>query len=282
MNTYKRYLICMIMVLAITNPLWARTITFAGYEWTVRSAYGGPGPNHFSDSTEEVWVDSNGYLHMEINYRSGKWYCSAVSLGSSLGYGTNVFVVDGRVDLLDKNIVLGLYTYETDTREIDIEYARWGNVNNDPGQYVVQPGWETGNRYRFDLDFSMGTDVTTNLFDWQEDAISFKSYYGAYTPTPAAEDMIASWVYFGDDNPPVGGELLRMNFWLRKGLAPSDGQNAEIVIRDFKFVASDGNCSIYLPGDINMDCYVNMDDFLELVSMWMYCNDVTNPDCIWP
>ena len=237
MRTDKRYLyiICMIVVLEITNSLWARTISFAGYDWTVRNVQGGPGPNYFSDSVEEVWVDGNGYLHMEINYRNGKWNCSEVYLDGSLGYGTYAFVVDGRVDLLDKNIVLGLFTYETDTREIDIEYARWGNATNYPGQYVIQPGGTTGNVYRYHLDFSTGTDVTTNLFDWRADAISFRSYYGAYTPTPAALDMIASWVYFGDDNPPVGGELVHINLWLMSGLAPSDGQNVEIVIRDFKF-----------------------------------------------
>ena len=180
----KKYLnlIYMIMVLAVTNPLSARTITFAGYDWTVKNVHGGPGPNDFSDSVEEVWVDENGYLHMEINYRNGKWYCSEVYLNSSLGYGTYVFVVDGRVDLLDKNIVLGLFTYETDTREIDIEYARWGDVNNDPGQFVIQPAGTTGNLYRYDLELSTGTEVTTNLFDWRVEAISLKVIMGPIRP----------------------------------------------------------------------------------------------------
>ena len=110
MSMCKRYisLVCIITVLMIINPLWARTIDFAGYKWTVKNVHGGgPGPNYFSDSVEEVWVDENGYLHMEINYRDGKWYCSEVILDASPGYGTYAFVVDGRVDLLDKNIILG-------------------------------------------------------------------------------------------------------------------------------------------------------------------------------
>lgn len=262
-------------MLVTVGPLWARTIPFAGRTWTVKNVYGGPGPNTFSNSEEEVWVDENGCLHMAINYRDGKWRCSEVFLDGSLGYGTYVFVVDGRVDLLDKDIILGLFTYESDTREIDFEYARWGSADNVPGQCVVQPA-TSGHIYRYDVDFSMGTERVTSQFKWQADAIYFKSFYGDYTPVPAAENMIAEWDYFGDHNPPAGGEKVHLNFWLKSGLAPSDGQNAEIVIRDFKFFE---NCSGALPGDVNMDCYVDMDDLLELVGMWMSCNDITNPDC---
>ncbi len=33
----------------------------------------GPGPNVFSDSPENVWVDAAGQLHMRITARDGQW-----------------------------------------------------------------------------------------------------------------------------------------------------------------------------------------------------------------
>jgi hypothetical protein len=43
-----------------------------------------------------------------------------------------VFTIDSRVDLLDRNIVLGLFTWDTyapqyNYREIDFEFSRWQN-----------------------------------------------------------------------------------------------------------------------------------------------------------
>ena len=50
----------------------AETIRWSGYEWKVRSTGGaaqGPGPNIFSDSRDNVFVDSKGDLHLWITQR---------------------------------------------------------------------------------------------------------------------------------------------------------------------------------------------------------------------
>ena len=44
-------------------------LQFSGISWRVKSSgvgKMGPGPNYFSDSTKNVYVDNQGYLHLKI------------------------------------------------------------------------------------------------------------------------------------------------------------------------------------------------------------------------
>lgn len=54
-------------------------IGFAGYTWAVKSSAGkvGPGPNYFSSSTSNVWVDGAG-LHLKITKAKARWYSAEV------------------------------------------------------------------------------------------------------------------------------------------------------------------------------------------------------------
>ena len=105
-----------------------RTISFSGYEWTVRNTNGkqGPGPNYFRDSS--ISVDNKGYLHLWIkkNPATGRWECAEITSKLSFEYGTYQFVVEGPIDKFDKNIVLGLFNYSGNNGldEMDIEIAR--------------------------------------------------------------------------------------------------------------------------------------------------------------
>ncbi|HYT29055.1 MAG TPA: glycoside hydrolase family 16 protein [Ktedonobacteraceae bacterium] len=120
-----------------------RTIEFSGNQWVVKDGgeeRRGPGPNYFSSSPENVWVDSQGQLHLKITNRNNRWYCAEVSLEKPLGYGTYEFFVNGRFDQLDPHVVDGLFLYEDDAHEIDIEFGRWGKRSGENLQYVLQPG----------------------------------------------------------------------------------------------------------------------------------------------
>jgi uncharacterized protein (TIGR02145 family) len=93
------------------------TIHFAGLIWDIKSGYGGPGPNYWSDSPQNVWLDDSGQLHLKIRQDendSNKWYCSEIIAQQSYGYGEYRFYVSSNVNNLDSNIVVGLFTYETD------------------------------------------------------------------------------------------------------------------------------------------------------------------------
>ena len=78
-----------------------RIIEFSGYEWVVRTSdenQVGPGPNLFSDSEQNVWVDQQGRLHLKIVQKAGKWYCSGITLREDFGHNKYIFYVSSRVD----------------------------------------------------------------------------------------------------------------------------------------------------------------------------------------
>jgi hypothetical protein len=222
-----------------TPPPVKRSLSFAGYNWQVKSSDGrvGPGPNLFSDRKEDVFVDEEGRLHLRIVNRDGRWYTTEVINTENLGYGLYTFHLVTPVDQLDPNIVLGLFTWDDNApkenyREIDIEFSRWGQPDNDNAQYVVQPWEKTANIHRFNA--VLGNQTSTHSFLWQANGILFQSSYGHPTAAPFPAD-IQSWSYEGDNNPPPGKENVRINLWLRNGEAPVDGQDSEVIISNFTF-----------------------------------------------
>jgi len=220
-----------------------RTVLFSGRSWTVKSSTSpvGPGPNYFGDTSDDVWIDGGGFLHLKIVFRDGNWHSSEVIGDDVLGHGTYTFTLGSRVDQLDRNIVVGLFTWDTSApefnyREIDIEFSRWGDPLADNSQYVVQP-WDTpGNTLRWDTTLT-GTE-STHAFEWRPDRVEFSSHQGS--PPGAA---IQTWTYNGADVPPEGttSGKARINFWLMGGSAPFDGQEAELLIQSFDFTPLPAN-----------------------------------------
>ncbi|MBI3195275.1 MAG: hypothetical protein HYZ34_12545 [Ignavibacteriae bacterium] len=224
------------------NPVSERTISFSGYEWSVKnseSALWGPGPNYFSESPSNVWVDSFGRLHLKITGRNNLWQCSEVILNQTLGYGYYVFhLAENSAGQMNENGVLGLFTWDDTAvsenyREIDIEFAKWGNAG-DPtnAQFVVQP-WNTpGNLVRW--TFPLTAETSAHWFDWQADSITFGSVKGTNI-FPPYDSLITSWKYTGEDIPSAGTERVHLNLWLINGLAPTDSQEIEIIVSKFEF-----------------------------------------------
>jgi len=216
-----------------------RTLNFSNYEWKVKSSQGrvGPGPNYFSNSSNNVWVDNRGRLHLRITHRNNRWECAEVVSQRSFGYGAYRFYLDTRVDNLDPSIVLGLFTWSDDPaynhREIDIECAKWGNANNSTNaQFVVQPYNPPGHLLRFQVPPFTNT---THSFTWKQNNVFFQCLKGHYTTRPKPKDMIKQWTCT-QSIPKAGGENARMNLWLVGGNAPTDGNEAEIIVKKFEFV----------------------------------------------
>src|SRR5882724_773791 len=88
-----------------------RWLHFSGYDWWVKSSSGrvGPGPNYFSDSTNNVWLDGQGQLHLRITNRSNQWQCAELVSARTFGFGNYRFELSSRVDNLNPNVVLGLF-----------------------------------------------------------------------------------------------------------------------------------------------------------------------------
>jgi hypothetical protein len=228
----------------------SRHVLFSNVLWRVKDSGDqkvGPGPNYFSDDSENVSVDENGHLHVKITNRDGKWQSAEVIHGSpdpeALGYGTYVFQVRGTIDVMDPFVVLGLFTWDSfapefNYREIDVEIARWGNAA-DPtnAQYVVQPYFTEGNLRRFTID-EPGEITTTHTFEWTADGVEFRSWYGDSSVAPTPLTLIDEWSYVGGDTPPAGEENARVNLWLMSGIPPSNGQEYELILEKYEFYAA--------------------------------------------
>ncbi len=228
---------------AAQNPSQAqrRSLSFSGYDWLVKSSDGrvGPGPNYFSDSKDNVSVDAQGRLHLRITRRDGRWHCAEVISQRSFGYGIYRFYLDTKVDKLDPQVVLGMFTWNDapaySHREIDIEVSRWGRAENQNGQFVVQPYTRASNIVRFQIP--PGLSASTHLFTWQPDQVFCQSLKG-HSAVPSDPSSIISRHTFTEGIPQAGGENARVNLWLLAGRAPADGKEIEIVVSKFEFATA--------------------------------------------
>lgn len=233
-------------IVSIEGAQGQRLLNFSGRTWSVKesSTPVGPGPNLFSGSPSDIWVDEEG-LHLRIVQRNGKWYSSECVLQDNLGYGTYVIHTKCRVDILDPNMVFGLFTWDDGApqhnyRELDFEFSRWGD-SLDPtnSQYVVQPFGVPGNLTRYTVDLSPPrTEDLTLIMTWSPGKAEFWTYYGHHFPDSAPdEDLAASWFNEGPDVPPPGGENFRFNLWLVNGNPPQSNAGDEMVITDFFYLS---------------------------------------------
>ncbi|MCB9245059.1 MAG: hypothetical protein H6606_01400 [Flavobacteriales bacterium] len=242
------------------------SVRFSGLDWTVKiyeDVMHGPGPNYFSGDERDVFLDENGYLHMRIAQHQGKWMSSEVVADEPTGYGTYRFTIEGMLDAIPDNIVLGLFTWDNTTfqeqanSEVDIEFSKWGDANAKRTlQYGVQP-INFGPYYPerdFVPEYVPGTmnGVSVHEFTWTDKLITWRSYAGdRVDPTR----LIGEWS-FDQSNPgrvkneggrsskpivipaPGNETSARINFWILTGIAPGPKDNArhEVIIRKFEYL----------------------------------------------
>lgn len=219
-----------------------RWINFSGYDWWVKASPGlvGPGPNYFSDSTNNVWLDELGRLHLRITNRSNQWQCAEVVTKRTFGYGSYRFELDSPVNDINPSVVLGLFTWSDDPaythREIDIECGRWADANDiNNAQYVVQPWDWPGHLVRYAVP--AGVTNSTHRFTWETNRVSYQSQRGSYSPTPATTNIISAWAFTDTSAvPQTGDENVRINLWLINGTPPTDSQAVEFILKSFVFV----------------------------------------------
>jgi hypothetical protein len=219
------------------------SLEFAGRTWRVKGpGYYGPGPNVFCDSPQCVWVDEQGLLHLTLARRGGIWESTEVVLEQALGYGDYIVTTEGRLDLLDPQVVLGIFLWQygpcwdeayfwwNPYNEIDIEYSRWGNPSQDIAQFVAQPYDHPGNLERFAADFADG-EIASHAMRWLADRIEYRVWRGG----PADESpatTIHAWTYIGPHVPRPEQPRFHLNLWKLDG-TPAAAQ--QVVVRDFTF-----------------------------------------------
>jgi len=245
------------------EPQQQKVINFAGIEWETESSMNqtiNPGDNFFSSSEKTLWVDSNGWLHLRIypDELSSKWACASLHSVQPVRYGTHRFRIIGNLGSLDKNVVLGLFLYKADQRdlddhaEIDYEFSTWGFPQEyedgsvtypcSNAQMVFWPQWK-GDKTpvpAFTKHFwipQTQTTMTTHEMEWYHHFLRLSSYwFGDLQPNE--EDLIASCEVSPKTHPGVyipeeeDQMLLNINLWLNQFVEkPSDGMPVEVMIQ---------------------------------------------------
>jgi hypothetical protein len=252
-RTLSRIAAASIAVLLTTFVCLPATITWSGRTWNVTS--GGMVAGN-TGSAGNVVVDSNGYLHLKISKSGTAWTCAELFTTGNIGFGSYRWQVDGPVDKMDKNVVLGLFPYGPDiglgadgTNEIDVEYSRWGNAAWPDGNYTVYPnsGATVGDTT---FDFTLSGTLTTSSFVWNATSIAYRTQQGL-KPMGDTSGTIKTWTYAPANpsvNIPQRAMPVGMNLWLcdGSGNAPSNGLPVEIVIHSFDYIPLDVSARIPL------------------------------------
>ena len=232
----KQQLISQTASASSVNNASESTIQFSGYTWNVKNgSHLGPGPNYWSK--KNVWVDANGFLHLKITKDSatGKWYCAEVSTQQTFGFGTWQFWVEGRIDRMDKNVVLGLFNYSGNDGfdEMDIEWARWGNKHYPNCNYTIWPAEKGFKNFSYVKEITLTGKNTTQRFTRTDTSVHLQSLQG-FTDGNRNEFASATCT-----QPPNSVSTLQMpayiNLWLMSGLAPANGKEVEIIIHKFSY-----------------------------------------------
>ena len=216
----------------------AKTLFFSGMSWTVRpNGQGGPRNNNWCEAN--AFVDAAGALHLRITHSKGKWCAAEIVSDVRLGYGTYQFQLKSRVDLLDRNVVLGLFNYPTAdvgpdaSNEIDIEFARWGDARANMLNYTAWPVLPALGPWGNTFPLSLNGDLSTHRFIWRPTFIRYQSTHGHYDGNPYP---IADWTFAPPDylqRIARAAMPVHMNLWLFA--VPSNKKPVEIVISQFKY-----------------------------------------------
>jgi hypothetical protein len=220
------------------NPYLDQPLAFSGYNWVRKEArcLAGPGPNLFSPNN--VWVDTNGHLHLAITQSGGSWRAAEAYLATSLGYGEYRIHTIGRIDILDPRTVLGMFTWDDfappNFRELDIELSRWSDPGDlDNAQFVVQPFTNPNNLVRFPIALTNDDTFLTHLIEWLPGRVTFSVFRGHHFGVSNESDLVQRWTRQGSVVPTAGGETFRLNLWLDHGQPPLNGLGNEVVITYF-------------------------------------------------
>jgi hypothetical protein len=240
MRRFRLFFHTVIVLIFLTgfssSPASARIIRFSGYDWQVREdRSGNPGNNRWKGTN--VWLDSNGNLHLKISKIDGHWYSAEVQTTLSLGFGEYQFQVVGRIDQLDPNIVLGLFSYPVSdgSDEIDIEYTKWGGPQTTSGNWAVYPDQSGHGNAHETFPISLDGTYTTNRYTWKSQQVFFQTLGGHQEDNT---NELAGWIYKPSEpliNIPQQPMPVHINFWLFTGDPPLDGNEAEIIIHSFTF-----------------------------------------------
>jgi len=209
-----------------------KVLTFSGYEWTTSTgSLFHAGARNFFDPAN-VWTDERGALHLRISGSPGRWSAAEVKLTRSLGYGTYRFQV-GDVSHLEPSALVTLITWdgvgtESTRRELDVELGRWGHLENNNVNYVVQPYYVPANF----VAFRAAPGAYTHSFRWEPGQVVFSTVAGSDN-TGA---RVINRHVFTSGVPSPEGKSVRISLYVfHQGPVPLTSEN-EVTIDKFEYL----------------------------------------------
>ena len=113
--------------------------------------------------------------------------------------------------------------------------SRLPDAKNLMGNYTVWPVVKSLHQVSSSFPLTLTADETTHRFIWSRDRVKFRSLQGHCDDDCAGNN---AWIY----SPREASQYIsqqrlpvHINLWLFKGLAPKNGREVEVIIRDFKF-----------------------------------------------
>ncbi len=193
-----------------------------------------------------MFVDEKGYLHLRIVKRAGVYTASELFSEEKIGFGTYQWQVEGRIDDMEKPIVLGLFPYGPKAgigvdaeNEIDIEFSKWNDTcHGCNADFTFYPA--TGNKSlgakedNFKISLNGGTQTTARIA-WSSKRI-VATIMSGLQPIGTTANVLQTLTFSPPDYTariPQVPLPLGMNLWSFKTI-PTEEQ--EVIVRDFQYV----------------------------------------------
>lgn len=218
-----------------------REIIWQGHTWNITNGgMAGVAPGN----PKNVFLDSHGYLHLNIKSRDGKWSASELFTADNLGFGTYQWVVEGDVWNMDPVAVLGLFPYGPEhgigkdgSNEIDIEFSQWDNTCDCDADFTIYPSVRRKNGHSsFNRDFTIsdGTRLTTARMMWSSTSVVFILMSGDQ-PIGTTANVLKTSTYKSSNTANIPQQPLPVgiNFW---AFTADPATNQTAVIRSFQYI----------------------------------------------
>ena len=213
-----------------TYTPFGKTVWFAGYDWHVRGTENESGGTRNFYSGGNVWLDSQGLLHLRIAGKPGHWTSAALNLRRSLGYGTYRFVVRdlSRMELASV-FTMATWGNENAAHEMDIEISKWGETFTRNAQFVIQPYHVAANTVQFQLPVG----VVTFMLRWAPGRATFKAFRGATAnwEQPAIREHV-----FTSGIPLQADETVNLNLYVFDNRNNPLQRGTEVVVEAFEYL----------------------------------------------
>jgi hypothetical protein len=225
-----------------SGSLLPSQITWSGFAWNVMSNVGqGPENTPLTNSSDAVYVDSHGRLHLNIIQLRDSWRSVELRSASPVSYGRYRLIIDSATGRFSNRTVFGMFTYRPNsklyTNEIDVENSRFPKYLPAPdnAQFAVQPYTTAGHEHHYYV--KPGYDPLFEQFTWYppsggKGTVAFETRVGA---TPHSH-LLTRWKYYGDNDPTNQHMYLYLTLWLNHGLPPTHGTHS-IILRSLKIKA---------------------------------------------